>query len=93
MTEIKVEIGDRSFRFRENTDVGTYYQVFTLEELDMIVRFTGFGSLGNIWKAAGELDAKNCSQAKSLGEKSREYVRGKLFAAVGKLSDAKVKRV
>ena len=92
MTEIKVKTEDRSFRFRENTDIGTYYQVFSMDELEMMVRFAGFGSLTCLWEEAKTVQAdREMSEQKNALQ--REYVRSKLFTAVSMLTGVRTRRV
>ncbi len=94
MTEIEVYDQDkqRSFRFRETTDIGTYYQVFGLEGIKLLLRSTGFGSLEHIKnEAQAEYDRTDIDKQRE--HMRAEYVRKKLFEAVRLLTDAQIKRV
>lgn len=92
MTEVTVDKGGRNFRFRKNTDIGTYYQVFDIRELDAMLLTMGFDSLAHLW-----LDAKIAYQSEEMKREtealSRSFVRDVLFEAVSFIGKENIKRV
>jgi hypothetical protein len=95
MKEVKIQLEGKEYRFRENTDIGTYYQVFGLEELKMIIAMAGLGTLSTMWKEAEEMMKKGIGleDQKISHSQQRKVVASRLFEAITVISQKETKRV